>query len=289
MTELLSELEEKRNQANAQAELHRRKRDVLNAKTKEWIQKRDALNAQVREFIEKASQHKVERDRLNEEVKKAKAEREKWNRKVAELLEELNRIKRRKMPRGAVPLDRLKRDLRALEFKQQTSVLSVDKERDLIEQIARLQAEIKKREVELQEDEEVKKLLEEISKAKEMAEAFHQQVSKLAEEAQVHHDAMVGLYEQGDDLRGQADKAQEEFIKTKMLADEEHQKHIEFIRQVHDYDKIIHGIRVKERRAKVRKKEVSAKREAELIYEKFKKGEKLSTEDLMILQKSGYL
>lgn len=285
----MSELEEKRNQANAQAERHRRRRDELNAKTKEWIQKRDELNAKVRELIEKASQHKMERDRLNEEVKKAKAEREKWNRKVNELLDELNRLKRRKMPRGAVPLDRLKRDLRALEFKQQTSVLPVDKERDLIEQIARLQAEIKKRELELLEDEEVRRLQEEIEKARQTAEAFHQQVSRLAEEAQVHHDAMVALYEQGDEFRRQADKAQEEFIKTKMLADEEHQRHIEFIRQVHDYDKIIHGIRVKERRAKVRKREVSAKREAELIYERFKKGEKLSTEDLMVLQKSGYL
>jgi uncharacterized coiled-coil DUF342 family protein len=35
--------------------------------------------------------------------------------------------------------------------------------------------------------------------------------------------------------------------------------------------------------------EVDAKREAELIFERFKKGEKLSTEDLLTLQKSGYL
>ncbi|MFQ5837910.1 MAG: coiled-coil protein [Thermoplasmata archaeon] len=285
----MSDLEEKRNKANSQAELHRRRRDVLNDRTKEWIQKRDSLNAQVRELIDKASQNRMERDRLNEEVKKAKAEREKWNRKVAELLEELNRLRRKKMPRGDVPLDRLRRDLRSLEFKQQTSVLAVDKEKDLIEQIARLQAEIERREKELLEDEEIRQLQKEIDKAKETAETCHREVSRLAEEAQVHHDAMVSLYEQGDEIRRQADQAQEEFIKTKMLADEQHQKHIEFIRQVHDYDKIIHGIWAKERRARVRKEEVSAKKEAESIYEKFKKGEKLSTEDLMILQKSGYI
>jgi len=33
----------------------------------------------------------------------------------------------------------------------------------------------------------------------------------------------------------------------------------------------------------------SDKDEAKDVYEKFKKGEKLSTEDLMLLQKSGYL
>ncbi len=289
MTDLLPDLEEKRNKANNQAELHRRRRDNLNDRTKGWIQERDKLNAQVRELVEKASQHKAERDRLNDEVKKAKGEREQWNRKVAELLDELGRLRRKKVPRGGVPIDRLKRDLRSLEFKQQTSVLTVDKERDLIEQIARLQAEIRKRERELAEDEEIRKLQAEVDKAKEKAESCHAEVGRLAEEAQVHHDEMISVYEQSDELRGKADKAQEEFIKTKMQSDEEHQKHIEFIRQVHDYDKIIHGIRAKEKRVKFRRQEVSAKKEAELIYEKFKKGEKLSTEDLMVLQKSGYL
>ncbi len=286
---MLSELEEKRQRANTQADLHRRKRDQLNDKTKEWIRRRDELNAQVREFVEKAAGHRKERDRLNEEVQKAKAEREKWNREVSQLLDELNKVKRKKVPRGSVPLERLRRDLRGLEFKQQISVLAVDKERDLIEQIARLQAEIKKRERQLQEDEDVRQQQAKVDETKKKAEACHEEVSRLAEEAQVHHDAMVELYEHGDETRGQADRAQEEFIKTKMLADERHQKHIEFIHQVHDYDKIIHGIRAKDRRAKFRKEEVSAKKEAEIIYERFKKGEKLSTEDLMILQKSGYL
>jgi len=75
-----------------------------------------------------------------------------------------------------------------------------------------------------------------------------------------------------------------------MLADEEHRKHIEHIRQVHDYDKIIHGIWMKSRGVTEEvAEEVDAKKEAELIFERFKKGEKLSTEDLLTLQKSGYL
>jgi uncharacterized coiled-coil DUF342 family protein len=101
---------------------------------------------------------------------------------------------------------------------------------------------------------------------------------------------MTTLYEQSDTLRREADRAQEEFIKTKMLADEEHRKHIERIRQVHDYDKIIHGIWMKSRGVpEEAAEEVDAKREAEQIFERFKKGEKLSTDDLMTLQKSGYL
>jgi len=100
---------------------------------------------------------------------------------------------------------------------------------------------------------------------------------------------MTQLYERSDELRRQADLAQEEFIKTKMLADEEHRKHIDHIRQVHDFDKIIQGIRLKEFRVEGTGQGVSVKRQAEMIFERFKRGEKLSTEDLMTLQKSGYL
>ena len=147
-----------------------------------------------------------------------------------------------------------------------------------------------KRERENQEAERHRRRRDELKSARDLAEDAHKRVSELAEKAQTEHDQMTALYEHGDTLRREADRAQEEFIKTKMLADEEHRKHIEHIRQVHDYDKIIHGIWMKSRGVTEEvAEEVDAKREAELIFERFKKGEKLSTEDLLMLQKSGYL
>jgi uncharacterized coiled-coil DUF342 family protein len=286
---LLDELKLKRERENAEAERHRRRRDELNDKTREWVAKRDELNAQVRGLVEEATGHRIKRDELNAEVKKAKEERDIWNRNRNELLDNLNEVKRRKLPRGAIPVGKLKRDLKALEFRQMTSVLTVDKERALIEEIQRLQAEVKRLEKSLEENEEVKALIATLKDAEDRAEAAHRRVGQLAEQAQAEHDLMTSLYEQSDELRRQADNAQEEFIKTKMLADEEHRKHIEHIRQVHDYDKIVQGIWLKERQTTGVEEEVDARRQAEEIFERFKKGEKLSTEDLMTLQKSGYL
>lgn len=287
---MLDELQLKREKENQDAERHRRRRDELNDKTRDWVQKRDELNAQVRGLVEEATQHRIKRDELNAQVRTAKEERDTFNRKVNELLDVLNDTKRRKLPRGTIPESKLRRELKALEFRQMTSVLTPDKERALIEEMGRLQAEIKKLEKALEENEEVVKVREELKAARDTAEAAHKRVSDLAEQAQAEHDQMSALYEKSDELRRQADMAQEEFIKTKMLADEEHRKHIEHIRQVHDYDKIIHGIWVKSHQGEA---EVSAvedvKRQAEEIFERFKKGEKLSTEDLMMLQKSGYL
>ena len=286
--EALQDLESKREVANAEAEKHRRRRDELNLLTREWVEKRDALNAQVRGLVEQATQHRQGRDELNVQVQAAKAERDKFNRRVNELLARTNDIKRTRVPKGGVPVARLKRELRDLEFRQQTRVMKPAEERELIEEMGRLQQEVRKREKVLEQDEEVKKAIEELRQAKEVAEASHKSVGELAEAAQKEHDQMVALFEQGDALRREADAAQEEFIKTKMLADEEHRKHIDYIREVHDYDKIVHGIRLRGRTGEV-VEEVDTKRQAEIIFERFRKGEKLSTDDLMTLQKSGYM
>lgn len=287
---LLDELQLKRERENQEAERHRRRRDELNDKTREWVEKRDSLNAQVRALVDEATQHRIHRDELNAQVKVAKESRDKYNRRVNDLQDQLSDLKRRKLPRGAIPLGKMQQELQRLEFRQMTSVLSVDKERSLIEEIQRLQAEVRKLEKAVEENEDVRKAKEELKAARDLAEDTHKKVSELAEEAQAEHDTMTRLYEQSDALRREADKAQEEFIKTKMSADEEHRKHIEHIRQVHDYDKIIHGIWMKSRGVTEAAAEVvEAKREAEQIFERFKKGEKLSTEDLLTLQKSGYL
>jgi len=289
MTELLEELEQKRHLHNLEAEKHRKIRDELNEKTREWVEKRDALNAKVRELVDQAAKHREVRDEMNAKVREAKENRDHWNKIVNELSEKAGKIKKENLPKSGPSISRLKKDLKNLEFKQMTSVLSKDKEQELIEQMASIQNQIKEREKAYESNEAVKNAVKELREAKEKAEAYHREVSEYAEKAQSAHDAMIALYEQADAVRKEADAAQEAFVANKIRADEEHKLHIENIRQVHDYDKIISGMRQKARKAKRKEDETSAKEEAEKIFDRFKAGEKLSTEDLMALQKSGYL
>jgi uncharacterized coiled-coil DUF342 family protein len=289
MTELMSELLEKRNERNIEAEKHKRTRDDLNDRTKQWVGRRDDLNADVREIIEEAAVHREERDRLNLEVKRKKEERDRLNRSVNEAIDNINRLKRMHTPRGEVPLSRLRKDIRDLEFRQMTSVLKIDKERELVESVSKMKTEIDKREKQLEKVEEIREAIRELEENKADAEKCHKEVGELADAAQEEHDKMMAQYEKSDEVRKEADGAQEQFIRTKMMADEEHKRHIAMIREVHDFDKMISGMRRKRRRARVATGETVAKKEADEIYERFKSGEKLSTEDLMTLQKSGYL
>jgi uncharacterized coiled-coil DUF342 family protein len=289
MTEMVEELEEKRARQNAEAERHKRQRDDLNEKTRHWADERDALNSQVRKLIDEANARRENRDKLNSEVREVKAKRDEWNRKFNDLSDRVQDLRREKTPKDGIPIRRIRAELRTLEKKHMTSVLSPEKERDLVEQISHLSGKLQAMEREIEQFTEVRAAEKEAREAKDQAELFHRQVAELAEKAQSEHDAMLKLYDEADRLRKEADDAQEKFIETKLAADEEHREHIEHIRQVHDFDKLIAGIRDKSRRAKRESDETVVKKEAEEIFERFKSGEKLSTDDLMILQKSGYL
>jgi uncharacterized coiled-coil DUF342 family protein len=289
MPEIIEELEDKRNTLNHKAEEYKAKREKFNAETKKLAERRDSLNDQVKTLIRNASEHRKKRDTINHQVKDAKELRETRNQDYNNLSEEVNRLKKEKLPKGGVPLGKLRAELKKIEFKQMTSVLTSDKERELIDMLSKLQNEIREREQLLEMNSDIQEALKGLKEAKDLAEEQHRLVSTLADQAQREHESMVTLFEESDKLRRDADSSQENFIEAKMKADEQHKHHILYIKQVRELDKIISGLRRKRRKAKQSKSKTQAKREATEIYERFKAGEKLSTEDLMQLQKAGYL
>ncbi|NIP33761.1 MAG: phosphoserine phosphatase [Thermoplasmata archaeon] len=271
------------------AEDHKNKRDKLNGITKSLAMERDSYNSQVRELVQTANEHRNNRNRLNVEVKEAKVLRDDLNKKATDLNEVVTKLKReRQGETGGPSLNRLRNERKALEFKAMTQVLSADKEKELMASIQRINLQIEEQEKKMEENREIRTALKEAKEAKESAERQHRLVSDLARQAQTSHDTMIELYEKADDLRKKADDCQGRFIENKQMADAEHKAHIELIRKVHDYDKFISGLRRRDRRARKDRQEKAQKKVAEDMMEKFKKGEKLSTEDLLSLQTERY-
>ena len=285
--QFIKELETKRDKLNIKADEHRHRRDRLNEETKRFVERRDMLNDQVKRLLREANEHREKRNGLNEQVKSAKVLREELNRKANESAEIVNNMRRERMPKDGNQVGKLKKDLKALEFRQMTSVLAPDKEKELITLLTRLQAQIREKEKAFEQNEDVRQAIRAANKTREEAETQHALVGKLADDAQTEHDAMVELYEKSDGLRKEADMVQEQFVRAKTSADEEHREHVNLIRQVHDFDKVIAGLRRREKKARKVKSESSAKKQAAEIFERFKRGEKLSTEDLMAMQTKG--
>lgn len=289
--ENLEELEQKRSALNNDADKHRRLRDDLNKQTKEWVSKRDALNAQVRELVEEAGKHREERDTLNQKVRESKVLRDECNQKVTVLTEEYHAMKKDQPApdRGQPSVRQLKKEFSDLENKQQTQVLKKKEEEGLIKRLKEIDTQIREVEKSQGQGDDIRIKSSALRETKAEAEKYHKLVSEFAEKAQAEHDQMIGFYEQADALRKQADEAQAKFIECKKAADEEHKKHIEQIKSYHETDKDVMAIKSKQRVVRKRRTDAESKKAADDIFARFKGGDKLSTEDLMALQKSGYL
>ena len=139
----------------------------------------------------------------------------------------------------------------------------------------------------LRSNPELKSALEKAEELKEKAEKAHAKVGEMAEKAQGEHDAMIKLYKQSDKLRKQADKLQEKFVVSKMEADKIHKAYIEYVNAIHAIEdqQVAEGGGHRSGGATQAQNEAAA----EMVFQKFKAGEKLSTEDLLTLQKAGLL
>jgi CheY-like chemotaxis protein len=124
---------------------------------------------------------------------------------------------------------------------------------------------------------------------RDQAEKMHQKVAELAEKAQVEHDSMVKLFANSDEVRKGADDLQAKFVAVKVQADAVHKEYIASVNTIHEIETSIHDLFTKDTEQRKAAETSSSMKLADEIFDKFKRGEKLSTEDLMTLQKAGLL
>jgi uncharacterized coiled-coil DUF342 family protein len=92
-----------------------------------------------------------------------------------------------------------------------------------------------------------------------------------------------------DDIRRKSDEYHELFIKFSQEAEKEHHEFVRAKTELKDLEKEIYSIRTKERTTRKKEREGDLQEKATVLYSKFKNGEQLTTEDLLILQKAGFL
>ena len=283
LTEAVEELERKRAESNARADEARARRDRLNAEARTLADERVRIIDEMRDKSALAQDDRHRRDDLNNQVREAKRLREEWNRKLADLQGRVQELRRTHTPRtGSVPIWRLRKELKELEFRHMTTVLTPDAEKRLIADMQRLENAVKEQEDQLKHDPDVEAATAELEATRQEAEKHHAAVGSLAEEAQKAHESMVDLYEAVDNLRREADQVQVKLLEVKTNADDAHRAHIAAIEEVRDIEKMLYAARGG--RAPTPYLAVEPPREEDFLA-RLKKGEKVSTEDLLELQK----
>jgi uncharacterized coiled-coil DUF342 family protein len=286
---LLNELQNRKSDLKNKSEEYKDKRNELNLEASKWATKRNELNTRTKELIDEAQQLKKQRDENNEKVGEAKLKRDELNEQANKVYAEIDKI-RKDLNLGDGPsLKEMKREIDQLEFRQQTEVLKTSQEREIVEKIAKLTEELKRKKTQLEGSSELKTLLEKAQVLRDEAAIYHNKVKEYAEAAQQHHDKMITIFKEADAIRAESDAAHKDFVKAQEAADEQHRLFIQSQKEIREINKLIIGLKRKTKETKDESIREQTKKEAEEVYNQFKLGEKLNTEDLMLLQRSGLL
>jgi len=283
---MLNDLMEKRKKILAESEEHKNRRNELNASASKFARERNTLNNQTREFVEEAQKNKDLRDKYNQDVLDLKAQRNDFNDKANVLFEEIEGFKKEHGTLKNRGIKELQKQIEHMEYRQQTEVFTTDKERELIEKIKQMMAQVREQEAELEQNKEMRTKVTDARDFRKLASDLHAKVTEFAELAQKHHDLMVESYRKADKSREAADASHKSFVESQESADSEHKFFIACQKELRDYDKVISGLRKKTKKVKVTKEQKAVRKEAESLFKNFRAGEKLTTDDILLLQRS---
>ena len=246
-------------------------REEFNKTAKEQRKVRDNLNDSLKENLKLAIDLRDKRNKVNKSVEEAKKLRDEVNEELKKL--EWSSGKRDKL--------KLENEIKKIDKIIETRVLDIKKENQLVKNANDLRKQLN----EIKEDEEAK---DEANDLKKVSEEHHDKVVELSTQAQEFHEEMLNYFRRTDDIRTEADEAHKKFIEARKSASAKHEEFKIVLSEIHIINKELGTNKSKRRKSDKHsstKKNREEKEKAEDIFEKFKNGKKLTTEELLLLQK----
>ena len=281
-----TQLRELRKKYHKEAEVLRIKRDELNLQSQTHASERNELNNKAKEHMDNVHLFRDRRNGLNVEVGQIRDERREVSDVVNGLKDTFLRLKRKRFSgRNLPPVSRLRKQIQELEIKQMTTPLTTDKERALVDEIGSLQNKIKEHDNLIETDTEVLEARDNFREAENSRRELGKKMQKSRQEAQSAHHSMKDSLRTNRQTRRKADAAQRLFVKAKEKADEVHNEYIEYLRGMQEIDRMT----ASQGRTGSSVDQKASAASAEDLFAKFLAGEKLTTEQLMVIQKAGML
>lgn len=260
----------------------------LEGEARKLAEERDCINSMVRGLRLEAAKFRDERNALNEEVRSLKAIicelRCEYNEKIYALKELRRKI--REDSRSKPPRDEegLKKEIAEIDWRIQTTPLSIDEERRLIERVKSLETQLsfyRRLNGMIAEEEALKRRLKEIRN--EIA-SYKGRIADIAVRSRSFHEKMIEYFKRADELRAEADKMHEKYKAAKERANILRLRYEDLLNQISAMKRLI-----REEEERKRAEAISALREkiGKEASEKLKRGERVSFEEFKILAEQG--
>jgi uncharacterized coiled-coil DUF342 family protein len=241
------------------------KRDSYNSSARLILERRGELSIKLRETIREIRSNRSARDELNKELKELRAQEEELRRKAS------GAIKALRGGGAGMGLDEagLEEEIRKLDWVIQTSSLPIEREKELVERVRRLESDL----AEVRRQLSSRKDLEEVRKR--IAE-LRSEISEKAKKRDELHAKVLLLAKAADSLREEVKGAENRYIEVKGAADAAHREYLECVERIKRMRGEAKAMEEEKVRSRIRELERSAS-------EKFKNRRKLSFEEFKIL------
>jgi uncharacterized coiled-coil DUF342 family protein len=266
-------------------------RDTLSGLDKEkesWFEKKSGASSKIKSGIEKIKQLKLQRDQLTAEVKELKTKRQQFNSEVKQESTQLNSLKEGKekifkdLKMDENP-SRLRQELERLEFKMETEPMSFANEQALMKKINHLRQKVEATKVISAVNRKVRESSSGLRETRKEANDVHRQIQEKAKKSQ----EILKISAEIDSNKPAEKESYEKFTEFK-------KQFMELSGQLKEKLKAMDEIRAKlgdiaEERKESRKQQQQnfLKTKEQEVEDKIKRGEKLTTEDLLIFQNLG--
>jgi len=262
--------------------------DVLNQQKEDAFQKKQVLSNQIAEKIAIIGKHRQDRNTLTQQVRSLKKDRDKLNAQITEKIAEIKAarpMKKVELPKDArgrvIRPAMLKARIDQLETKLETEPMSFQAEQKLTKEVKDLLRQYNEIRQASGLSGELKEKSILIDTLKHDANELHARVTEMAKQSQQHHETMLQLSKEIDELKKAEEIAYQEFLTHK-------EAYVKIAGDVKAEQTAVR--RQKKSRASAEKKRKDAEDQKTLqerakeAEKKMKKGSKLTTEDLLALQ-----
>lgn len=263
----------------------------LNEKKEALFEQKDTFSKKIIANITEIKQLKRERDEYTNKVKSLKIERQNLNERIQKISEELksnlsekDQVKDKSNIKGNPSL--IKSQIEELEYKIETEGMSFDKEKKLMIEINDLKKQLDGSKEFLVISDKVRDMRKEVRDLRRDANIIHKSVQDNAQNSQERHEKIITLSKEIDEIK----KDEKDFFDKFMVAKEEFNKVNDVLKEkLVEMNRVNDELRKNNIKTKEEKKEKENQTLAEKskrVTEKIKGRKKLTTEDLLVFQKT---
>lgn len=286
------ELVEELNKHRVEVSKLRNMLNELDREKESWFKKKEEFSKKIKDSIQKVKENKAKRDSLTQEVKELKPKRNSINEVVSSKLKELDILKKEKISIAKSlnikePYSKIKQQIEKLEFKLETEPMPFDKEQFLMKRIKELKRLHDAASVLYESNKKMKNASDEIKKMRNEANEAHKLVQEKAKQSQMLHEEILKISAEIDRMKVEEEDAFKKFSEYKKQFTEANNNLKERLKGMSEVKSQLDKIHFDRKEKRRQEEESFLKSKEEEVNQKIKRGEKLTTEDLLVFQKFG--